>query len=151
MTLYDTIRIVRTVRTVRIVTQYIEISLNLVRIYEKRSTRRSFMRTVHIITICLPIPSEDTLPGFTLRISLVDDCISQVRYYSLFSCYNFHHLHIHGLINYRKILKRQVKMNHQSLVTNVTILLTVVMNSQSTTKKCMYARTSVVEFRNSYG
>ena len=38
LTLYDTIRVVRTVRTVRIVTQYIEISLNLVRIYEKRST-----------------------------------------------------------------------------------------------------------------
>ena len=46
MTLYDIIRIVRTVRI--IVTQYIEISLNLVRIYEKRSTRRSFMRIVTI-------------------------------------------------------------------------------------------------------
>ena len=59
LTLYDTIRIVRTVRTVRIVTQYIEISLNLVRIYEKRSTRRSFMRTIRIVTIRLPIPRSD--------------------------------------------------------------------------------------------
>ena len=53
---------------------------------------------------------ENILPGFTLNLSLIDDCISQVHYYFLFLCYNFHYLQINLSIDHRKDWKHQVKM-----------------------------------------
>ena len=56
------------------------------------------------------VNGENILPGFTLDISFIDDCISQVHYYFLFLCYNFHYLQINLSIDHRKDWKHQVKM-----------------------------------------